>query len=419
MSRDSYLVELRLMATALETGDLPRDLAASDFNYQDHRTLYGNMLACHADIGGIDPDVFGDWLQTAVGVDLRDWLQTLRAEASRKPELMPAYVAKLKEINADGELRATLARMPELDAATPEDLKAEAIRALESVATSAPAHRVRALDEIMKSVLNAIEERYAHGEIPGVPTGLPKLDAMTGGFHRSDLVILAARPAVGKTALMLNLALAAARAGRRVGILSCEQPADQVVQRLIALDGRIPAWYLRNPKLMDQPGAGDANWKRLTASVARLKTLPILINDDSAPSVERVLAYVRTMAVDIVFVDYIQRLKAPKTTTIYERVSAVALALKEVARECQIPVVALAQINRAGASGARMEHLKGSGDIEQEADVVMILERDANNERIGTLTIEKNRHGPTGVEHLVFNPALMEFLERDQREEAY
>jgi replicative DNA helicase len=165
---------------------------------------------------------------------------------------------------------------------------------------------------------------------------------------------------------------------------------------------------------------GDPVWKRITASSLRLSAMPIQINDDSAPSVDRLLSYVRGMDVDIVFVDYVQRLKAPKTASIYERVSAVAQALKEVARECSVPVVALAQINRAGASGARMEHLKGSGDIEQEADVVMILERKEENDRLATLTIDKNRHGPTGLLNLVFNPSLMEFLEQDtQHDDAY
>ncbi len=419
--RDTHLVEVRLLATALATGDCPRDLAPLDFNYPDHRTLFTNMLTCRDEIGAMDGETFGDWLQTAVGVDLRDWLRTMQGEASRKPDLMPAYVAKLREINADTELRATLAQMPALDASTPEELKGEAIRALEAVATSAPTHRLRSVAEVMRDVIDGIEARYTAGEIPGVKTGLPKLDDMTGGFQRSDLVILAARPAVGKTALMLNLALNAARAGKRVGILSCEQPTEQIVQRLISLDGRIPAWHLRNPKLMDRYGESDEAWKRLTAAALRLKSMPIVINDDSAPTVDRVLAYVRSMDVDIVFVDYIQRLKALKTVTIYERVSAVALALKELARECAVPVVALAQINRAGAGGnARMENLKGSGDIEQEADVVMILERDSNNETEATLTIDKNRHGPTGVAHLVFNPSLMEFLERETtREEMY
>jgi replicative DNA helicase len=230
---------------------------------------------------------------------------------------------------------------------------------------------------------------------------------MTGGFQPGDLTILAARPAVGKTAMMLNFALHAAKQGKRIGIFSAEQPLEQITQRLISMHARVPAWYLRNPKRLD-----DGHWARITSASIALAKLSIMVNDDSGPSIDRLLTYAQSMEVDIIYVDYIQRLKAKKTTTIYERVSAVALGLKEMARECNVPVVALAQINRAGAAGARMENLKGSGDIEQEADTILILERKDDDDTQATLALEKNRHGPTGELSLVFNASILEFLER-------
>jgi replicative DNA helicase len=405
--RDTYLLEVRLLATALKTGTLYPSLSLDDFNYPDHRTLYRQMIACREDLGGVSFTTFADWLQSAVGVDLRDWLEALSGEASPNPELMPSYIDKLREVNASGELRRALERMPDLTAESPDELKREAIRALESISTSAPTRRVRSVASSLQSVLGEMERRLVGDDIPGVPSGLTRLDEMTGGFQQGDLTILAARPAVGKTAMMLNFALYAARQGKRVGIFSAEQPLEQITQRLISMHARVPAWYLRNPKRLE-----DHHWARITATSMALRDFSILVNDDSSPSVDRLMSYAQGMDVDILFVDYIQRLKAPKTTGIYERVSAVALALKEMARECNVPVVALAQISRAGAGNARMEHLKGSGDIEQEADSILILERNSDDDAQGTLTLEKNRHGPTGELGLVFNASILEFLER-------
>jgi replicative DNA helicase len=405
--RDTYLLELRLLATTLKTGVFQSGLCVDDLNYQDHQTIYQHMLSCQQDLGALDYSTFGDWLQSTIGVDLRMWLADLEKEASIKPEIMPSYVDKLKEINASGQLRDTLERLPSLTAESPEALKAEAIRAIESVTTAAPIRRVRSLSSAMTAVMDEIDKRCTLGDIPGVPSGMPKLDEMTGGFQAGDLSVLAARPAAGKTALMLNFALHAARSGKRVGIFSAEQPTEQIAQRLLSTAGRVPAWYLRNPRRLT-----SEHWPRITRASTELRSLDIVINDDSSPSVERLLTYASGMAVDVIFVDYIQRLKAAKTLTIYERVSAVAIALKEMARECNVPVIALAQINRAGAAGARMEHLKGSGDIEQEADCVLILERDRDDEKKAVLALEKNRHGPTGEMPLVFNAAVLEFREQ-------
>jgi replicative DNA helicase len=346
-----------------------------------------------------------------IGVDLREWLDSLSLEASTNPELMPSYIDKLHEVNASGELRRALDRMPEMTADTPEELKREALRAIEAVTTSAPIRKVRSVASSMKGVLEEMERRFQDDGMPGIPSGLPRLDELTGGFQPGDLTILAARPAVGKTAMMLNFALHAAGQGKRVGIFSAEQPLEQITQRLIAMRARVPAWYLRNPKRLD-----DEHWARISAAAMHIETLSIMVNDDSSPSVDRLLAYAQSMEVDIIMVDYIQRLKAPKTATIYERVSAVALALKEMARQCNVPVVALAQINRAGAQGARMENLKGSGDIEQEADSILILERKEDDDTQATLALEKNRHGPTGDMALVFNAAILEFRERAAQE---
>jgi replicative DNA helicase len=203
---------------------------------------------------------------------------------------------------------------------------------------------------------------------------------------------------------MANLVMSAARAGKSVGIISAEQPAQQIAQRLLSLSSLVPAWKLRNPRKLT-----DSEWHDITRAVGALRSMPIKIFDASAPDMAAVRIASKGFDADVLFVDYVQRIKGAGRER-YDQVSAVAQGLKELARDLDVPVVAMAQINRAGATNATMAHLKGSGDLEQEADLVLILERTENAET-ATLDLAKNRHGATGMIDLVFRPETMFFGE--------
>lgn len=408
----TWIVEERLLGEALATEHPIPDLSPHEFQIDTNANLYALMQRCYHDMGTLSVEVFADYVQTVTGLNIPDVVERLARERCPKGASVESYIGMLKRANAKRDLEEVLKdRLPSMaiDGRDPEAVREEAIKTLQKIVTASPRNRVQTLKALLPGVLNEIERRFDDDKLPGVPTGFPTLDQLTGGWQGGDLNLLAARPAVGKTAMALNFALAAARAGKTVGFVSTEQPGEQLTQRLISIVGRVPAWKLRSPSRLT-----DDEWPRLTNATMALDKLAITIADDPAPSIDRVMSYGRVMQCDLLIVDYAQRIKAPGT--IYERVSAVALGLKELAREQGIPVVALAQINRAGASGARMEHLKGSGDLEQEADSIMILERDTENEAAGaTLTLEKNRHGPVGQIDLVFDGPCLRFGELDKR----
>ena len=213
--------------------------------------------------------------------------------------------------------------------------------------------------------------------------------------------------------MAINMALAATRTGTRVGFVSAEQPGSQIAQRMLSLLSGIPAVRLRNPREMQ-----ESDWPMLTKAVSDLGKQKIEIFDASAPCIGTITDWaLNTPGLEILFVDYLQRIPGMnRRASRYDQISEVAMGLKNLARELNIPVVALAQINRAGVEKGGMEHIKGSGDIEQEADIVMILERDAHEmPDVAQLVLDKNRHGPLAYVPLEFHVLIMRFIEQQKQ----
>lgn len=263
----------------------------------------------------------------------------------------------------------------------------------------------------------------AGGRLIGVPTGLTDLDDTLGGLHASDLIVIGARPAMGKTGLLLGMTNAGA-AGGPVGLISGEQPHEQVGLRWMAAGSGVSVGKLRAAKVEED------QWGRLTETVKRYSDAPIRILDRSSPDITEVIRTARRWkhqhGIRALYVDYLQRIeikalaKAPK----YERVGAVARALKNLARDLQIPVVALAQVNRTvdtaqgrdnpNQARPRMSDLSDSSEIEKEADQIMMLWRDLTNPRAeyspAEINVVKNRHGNTGQIHCRWHGASTSFL---------
>lgn len=265
------------------------------------------------------------------------------------------------------------------------------------------------------------------GALPGITTGLTALDEILGGLHDSDLIIIGARPAMGKTALMLNLAEAAAKSGRIVGVASAEQPAVQIGLRAISLGSRVGAADLRRGKI------DDAAWARINASIKSAADWNMRIYDRSALTLDELVSVARkwkhSHGLDILFIDYAQRITVPGCDRITE-VSQVARGLKNLARDLGIPVVALAQVK--AAVDARNDRRPQSGDLAnsdeltREADEILMLYREEayyndQNEQgkpvrrgVAEILIEKNRHGPTGYAEVAFLGETMRFGNLDK-----
>lgn len=267
---------------------------------------------------------------------------------------------------------------------------------------------------MMLSAINLLDARRK-GEIKAIPTGIKELDKMIGGLHDSDLVVIAGRPAMGKTAVMLNIA---ANVGVPAGLISTEQPREQIGMRLLSIRGDLPVERMRTADLT------EPEYDRLTAVMTEFSTSnAIRINDRAFMTVLDVARQARRWkhryGLKVLFVDYIQRIKggdprAPK----HERVGEVVRGLKDIARELAIPVVALAQVSRdvenRNNKRPTMADISDSSEIEKEADQVITLYRDevynpdSMDRGILELNICKNRHGATGGARAVWRGEYMQ-----------
>ena len=271
---------------------------------------------------------------------------------------------------------------------------------------------------VMRQVVDYLQEAFdakQTGGIVGITSGIDALDSVMGGFHKSDLVIVGGRPAMGKTGFMASLAWSAASSGKRVGIASAEMPAVQIGLRMVSMLGKIPSTKIRSCDLDEQ------EFSRLTSSASTYRNLPIEIYDKPACTPGDIALQARAWqlsgGLDILFVDYLTRLNPDDRDSSRTReVGQMVASLKTLAKSLNVPVVCLAQLSREceKRSDKRpiMADLRDSGEIEQEADAVIFLYRDAvYNESAAPdsaeILLEKNRHGPCGTVHARFIPEQM------------
>lgn len=260
----------------------------------------------------------------------------------------------------------------------------------------------------------------------GVPTGFAELDNKLSGLQRSDLVILAARPSMGKTSLALDIARQTAVSHQKsVCVFSLEMSAQQLVDRMLAAESRVDAWKLRTGKL-----SVDAEFGRLRDSLEKLANAPVYIDDQPGNNILKMRSIARRLKsenkLDIIIVDYLQLMvptASRATDSMVQQVTEISRSLKNLARELDVPVLALSQLSRAveqRGGRPRLSDLRDSGSIEQDADVVMFIHReDKYNENsdkpnIAEILIEKHRNGPTGKVELYFDSDKSTFLSLDK-----
>lgn len=260
-------------------------------------------------------------------------------------------------------------------------------------------------------------------ELRGVPTGFASLDNLLAGFQRSDLIILAARPSMGKTALALDIARhTAIQHGTPVGIFSLEMSSQQLVDRMLAAEARVDAWKLRTGKIDT-----DEEFERIRDAMEKLSKAPIYIDDQPASnalvmrSVARRLK--REQGIGLLVVDYLQLMTSTASRSqdsLVQQVTEISRSLKTLARELDVPVLALSQLSRAietRRGRPRLSDLRDSGSIEQDADVVMFIhnedrykENTEEKSNVAEILIEKHRNGPTGKVDLYFDAKRATFL---------
>ncbi len=277
------------------------------------------------------------------------------------------------------------------------------------------------IQEVIQRYYDRVEYLYAHrGEPMGVPTGFIDLDRMLGGFQRSDLIIIAARPGVGKTSLLLTFALKAAEKQKTVAIFSLEMSAEQIVQRMVAAHSKIDAQRLRLGDIHDD------EWPLFSDAISHLSELPIFIDDTPAVSSIQLRTKCRRLhsehGLDLVMIDYLQLMTSDvRSDNRVQEVSFLSRSLKGLARELDVPLLTASQLSRAVEQRTDkrpvLSDLRESGSIEQDADIVMFIYRDelyrpeTEKPHIAELIISKHRSGPTGTVQLFFNNRLTQFAD--------
>ncbi len=279
--------------------------------------------------------------------------------------------------------------------------------------------------DIVKSSIEKIEDLYKRkADVTGVPTGFVELDKITSGLHGGELIIVAARPSMGKTAFSLNLAThMALRAKKTVAYFSVEMSKEAVMMRLLAGESKISMGEIRTGRIQ------DASWPKLIQAAGAISEAPLFIDDTAGISPFEIRARCRrlkaTHGLDCIMIDYLQMMSLKQKTDNREReVSEISKNLKGIAKELNVPIIALAQLNRGveGRADRRpmLSDLRESGSIEQDADVIMLLYRDdyydkEDQEKVGhaEVIIGKQRNGATGTVKLRFDAKTNKFRDAD------
>lgn len=283
------------------------------------------------------------------------------------------------------------------------------------------------IKDVLVQTYDNIEQLHNRkGDITGIPTGFTELDRMTAGFQRNDLIIVAARPSVGKTAFALNIAQnVATKTDESVAIFSLEMGAEQLVMRMLCAEGNINAQNLRTGNLTEE------DWGKLTMAMGSLSNSGIYIDDTPGIRVSEIRAKCRRLkqesGLGMILIDYLQLIQGSGRSkdNRQQEVSEISRELKSIARELQVPVIALSQLSRGVEQRQdkrpMMSDIRESGSIEQDADIVAFLYRDdyydkeTENKNIIEIIIAKQRNGPVGTVSLAFVKEYNKFVNLERR----
>ncbi|MDD6004446.1 MAG: replicative DNA helicase [Firmicutes bacterium] len=404
-------------------------ILSEDFYFDNHRKIYNIMYSMYEKKESIDTvslstklkdfeyyDKVGgaDFILRLAGstisnANTKDYIRIIKNKSYARKVIEAAN--KIADEGYDGKLEI-------------EDLLDEAENRILGITRSRAMSDFKKSSEVFDATLEKIQRIYDQGDtITGIKSMYSDLDRMTTGFQRGDLIILAARPSVGKTAFALNISLnAASVSSGAVAIFSLEMPADQLASRMLSAKSRVAGQKLRTGKL------DNNDWSKVNEAVSELRRQKIYIDDTPGIKVSDIFAKCRTLKNDaglsLIIIDYIQLIQGSgKNESRQQEVSEISRRLKALARELDVPVIALSQLSRGVEKREdkrpMLSDLRESGAIEQDADLVMFLYRDEyynrkdEEERAATeeveLNLAKHRNGPTGLVKLMFEREINAF----------
>lgn len=430
-AEESVLGALMIDKNAIiRVADLLRD---GDFYKPVHNILYRAILGLYEKTQPIDILTVTNSLKEQGALETVGGASYITNLIDKVPSAshIEHYAKLVKEKKILRDLISTSSQITEDAFATQTDVE-QLLGDIESKILSISQHSISQkffpVRDELKAAFERIEKLHnGEGGMRGVPSGFRQLDNILSGFQRSDLVIIGARPSVGKTSLVLDIARhAAIREARHVGIFSLEMSREQIIDRILAAESAVPLWKLRTGKLTQ-----ENDFELIQHGLDTLSRASLYIDDTPSPTVLQMRAMARRLqaehGLDMIIVDYLQLIQ-PRTNSdnIVSQITEISRGLKLLARELNVPVIALSQLSRATEqrdSGIpRLSDLRDSGSIEQDADVVMFIFRKDRNkvgldpaeENMTELIIAKHRNGPLGTVALRFDPEVAGFREIDQ-----
>lgn len=398
-------------------------LKPEDFFLNQHRHIFSKMLELHQATQAIDLVTLSEGLFQAGELEAAGGAPYLASLADGMPRVSNVghYAGIVKQKATLRKLAQAAYRIQNqaLDNESPETILGNAAEALAAISNEQTVTGPIPIKNIVRDNFERLEKIFTAGRaVTGLPTGYTELDRLTSGLQASELVILAARPSVGKTAMALNLVENICVRDKHPAVLfSLEMGKEALLVRLLAAVAQIDAHRFRTGHLSRE------DWQRITEALGTLAEAPLWIDDSSSPTVAQIGARTARLKPALVLVDYLQlitamRRNAPKQ----EQVSDISRSLKAMAKDLAIPVIALSQLSRAPEKEDRsplLSDLRDSGSIEQDADMVMFLHRPKMYESGATpeereethLVVAKQRNGPTDMVRFVFRSRFTRFEE--------
>jgi replicative DNA helicase len=412
--------------------DISEHVTAKDFYDKRHARVYDGMMRLYERHKPVDLLTLTDELKkkdeldmiggSAYLTELTNHVPTA-AHADTYAEMVAQKAVRRRLIKASGEI----SELGFDENTTTQELLEKAEAELFSVSDQSLKQDLVSIETILTDSFDRMEELHRNkGALRGVRTGYRDLDNMTAGLQRSDLIILAARPAMGKTTLVTNLAYNVATVAKQpVLFFSLEMSKEQLVDRMLADASGVDAWNIRTGNLSDE------DFSKLSEAMGEMAEAPIYIDDTPGLSTLEMRTKARRAAheapLGLIIVDYLQLMQGSgrDNGNRVQEVSEISRGLKLIARELNVPVIALSQLSRSVESRSpqvpQLADLRESGSIEQDADIVMFIYREAyynpetDRENITDLIIAKHRNGPTGKVELYFHPERLRFMSLDKR----
>ncbi len=413
--------------------DISEHVTPKDFYDKRHSTVFGGMMRLYEKHKPVDLLTLTDELKkkdeleviggSAFLTELTNYVPTA-AHAEAYAEMVAQSAVRRRLIRASAEI----SEMGFDEDTTTQELLEKAEAELFSVSDQSLKQDLTSIEQILTESFDRMEELHRNkGALRGIPTGYRDLDNMTAGLQRSDLIILAARPAMGKTTLVTNLAYNVATIAKQpVLFFSLEMSKEQLVDRMLADASGVDSWNIRTGNLSDE------DFSKLSEAMGEMAEAPIYIDDTPGLSVLEMRTKARRAShespLGLIIVDYLQLMQGSGKSdgNRVQEVSEISRGLKLIARELNVPLIALSQLSRSVENRSpqipQLADLRESGSIEQDADIVSFIYRpgyyEPDNpevENITELIIAKHRNGPVGKVELYFHPERLRFMSLDKR----